>query len=49
MESITDIRQRLLRLFLRPLSPEQSCEHAELVFDEINDVYCKFCRKDFTG
>ena len=49
MESISDFKLFLLRLFQRLLSPEPSCEHAELVFDEINDVYCKHCRKDFTG
>ena len=27
---------------------EPGCEHAELVFDDINDVYCRHCRKDFT-
>ena len=36
---------RLRRLF----SVELGCAHEELVFDEINDVYCKHCRKDFTG
>jgi hypothetical protein len=36
---------RLRSLF----SAELGCAHEELVFDEINDVYCKHCRKDFTG
>ena len=36
---------RLRRLF----SEELGCAHDELVCDEINDVYCKHCRKDFTG
>ena len=49
MGSIIDFKFLLLRLFQRLLSPEPSCAHAELVFDEINDVYCKHCRKDFTG
>jgi hypothetical protein len=49
MEAIIDFKLFLLRLCQRLLSPEPSCAHAELVFDEINDVYCKHCRKDFTG
>ena len=32
------------RLFLN----ERGCEHDQLVFDGINDVYCNHCRKDFT-
>ena len=36
---------QLSRLF--PAQP--GCAHDELVFDEINDVYCKHCRKDFTS
>ena len=28
---------------------ELGCEHNELVFDEINDVSCRHCGKDFTG
>ena len=35
----------LRRVFARELS----CDHDELVFDEINDVSCKHCGKDFTG
>lgn len=38
-----------LRLFRRVVSEELGCAHEQLVFDEINDVYCKHCRKDFTG
>jgi hypothetical protein len=34
---------------LLSLADEQSCAHDKLVFDEINDVYCKHCGKDFTG
>ena len=33
----------------RLVSQELGCEHDELVFDEINDVHCKQCGKDFTG
>lgn len=43
---------RLRRLFseqLDNLSEQLGCAHEQLVFDEINDVYCKHCRKDFTG
>lgn len=36
---------QLQRLF----SQELGCEHDELVFDEINDVHCRQCGKDFTG
>lgn len=32
----------------RVLSDRLACEHAELVFDEINDVSCKHCGEDFT-
>lgn len=58
MESTIDFKLLLLRLFERLLSSEPRsgqtqlaflCQHTELVFDEINDVYCKHCRKDFTG
>lgn len=57
MESIIDFKLLLLRLFEHLPSPEPRsaqtqlafCQHTELVFDEINDVYCKHCRKDFTG
>jgi hypothetical protein len=41
---------RLRRLFSvqgDSLSEQLSCAH-EFVFDEINDVYCKHCRRDFT-
>ena len=33
----------------RVFAQELSCEHNELVFDEINDVSCRDCGKDFTG
>jgi hypothetical protein len=36
---------RLRRLF----SEELGCRHDELVFDDINDVSCAHCGKDFTG
>lgn len=36
---------QLRRLF----SQELGCAHDELVFDEINDVHCRQCGKDFTG
>ena len=57
MESTLDFKLLLLRLLQRLLSPEPRCgqtplvfcQHTELVFDEINDVYCRHCRKDFTG
>jgi hypothetical protein len=32
------------RLFLN----EHGCEHDQLEFDDINDVYCKNCGKDLT-
>jgi len=41
---------RFRRVFSRrrgEFSEELSCAH-EFVFDEINDVYCRHCRKDFT-
>lgn len=38
-----------IRKYTRLFANEAACEHLELVFDEINDVYCKHCRKDFTG
>ena len=43
---------RLRGLFsghLDSLSERLSCAHEQLVVDEINDVYCAHCRKDFTG
>jgi hypothetical protein len=43
---------RLRRLFSRRLdnrSEQLGCAHEQLVCDEINDVYCAHCRKDFTG
>ena len=40
---------QLRRLFAGGLVfDESNCGHHKLVFDEINDVYCKHCRKDFT-
>lgn len=39
----------MLSPFLLPLADERVCAHDKLVFDEINDVYCKHCGKDFTG
>ena len=33
----------------RVFAQELGCEHDELVFDDINDVSCKHCGKDFTG
>jgi hypothetical protein len=33
----------------RLVAMELGCEHDELVFDEINDVHCSQCGKDFTG
>ena len=38
-----------VRKYTRLFSNEADCQHLELVFDEINDVYCKHCRKDFTS
>jgi hypothetical protein len=38
-----------IRKYTRLFSNEADCEHLELEFDEINDVYCKHCRKDFTA
>jgi hypothetical protein len=31
------------------LSKELGCPHDRLVFDDINDVHCDHCGKDFTG
>ena len=35
--------------FRRLLSKELGCPHDRLVFDDINDVHCGDCGKDFTG
>ena len=35
--------------FRRLLSKELGCPHDRLVFDDINDVHCEDCGKDFTG
>ncbi len=35
--------------FRRLLSAELGCLHEQLVFDDINDVHCQHCGKDFTG
>ena len=35
--------------FRRLLSNELGCAHDRLVFDDINDVHCDHCGKDFTG
>jgi hypothetical protein len=35
--------------FRRLLSKELGCPHDQLVFDDINDVHCSHCGKDFTG
>ena len=35
--------------FRRLLSKELGCPHDRLVFDDINDVHCDHCGKDFTG
>lgn len=35
--------------FRRLLSKELGCTHDQLVFDDINDVHCSQCGKDFTG
>lgn len=35
--------------FRRLLSTELGCPHDQLVFDDINDVHCDHCGKDFTG
>ncbi|HEX4972501.1 MAG TPA: hypothetical protein VFV69_15710 [Steroidobacteraceae bacterium] len=43
---------RFRRLFSEQpenLDEQLGCAHEQLVFDEINDVYCAHCRKDFTG
>jgi len=34
--------------FRRLLAQRLSCSHDQLVFDDINDVSCKHCGKDFT-
>jgi ribosomal protein S27E len=33
----------------RVVCEDLGCQHNELVFDEVNDVSCKHCGKDFTG
>ena len=35
--------------FRRLLSKGLGCPHDRLVFDDINDVHCDQCGKDFTG
>jgi hypothetical protein len=35
--------------FRRLLPAELGCAHNRLVFDDINDVHCDRCGKDFTG
>ena len=35
--------------FRRLLSKELGCPHDQLVFDDINDVHCNHCGRDFTG
>jgi hypothetical protein len=35
--------------FRRLLADEAGCAHNRLVFDDINDVHCDHCGKDFTG
>lgn len=35
--------------FRRLWSKELGCPHEKLVFDDINDVHCDECGKDFTG
>jgi hypothetical protein len=35
--------------FRRLLSKELGCPHDRVVFDDINDVSCDHCGKDFTG
>ena len=42
------VTEAKLDQFRRLLSDRLGCEHDELVFDEINDVYCRHCGKDFT-
>ena len=41
--------QKKIGQLRRLLSEEVGCAHDELVFDDINDVSCKHCGKDFTG
>jgi hypothetical protein len=38
-----------ISLFRRLFSGEVGCPHDQLVFDDINDVHCDHCGKDFTG
>lgn len=45
----SDAAETPISRLLRVLAEEVGCAHEQLVFDEINDVYCKHCRKDFTG
>ena len=50
-KSVFDTRlnrpRRLFSVQGDSLYEQLGCAH-EFVFDEINDVYCKHCRKDFT-
>ncbi len=34
--------------FRRLLSEDLGCTHDQLVFDDINDVHCSDCGRDFT-
>lgn len=54
VEEITELPLRSALLaqisrFRRLLSDELGCAHSRLVFDDINDVHCDPCGKDFTG
>jgi len=45
MNTLVATLRRLYRLIWERLG----CAHERLVFDEVNDLHCAHCRKDFTG
>lgn len=47
--SFASVFRTKISQFRRLLSEELGCLHDNLVFDDINDVHCQHCGKDFTG
>ena len=43
------LKSRLEAKFSRFRRLFSGCEHDEIVFDDVGDVYCKRCRKDLTS
>ena len=48
LKSALKTRMAKISQFWRLLSEELGCAHDQLVFDDINDVHCSDCGKDFT-